>query len=154
MSTELMFPALPTKNVMGWNLRQRIKYKTGATVHYDHDDRRTCIFCDVDLTEEQKKQIAEIVSDARNAFGPDPALVLPGNSIVIRDIFNYKGQVEKRCGFRFQLYNRQTKKFRGSGEQDEILIVPCTDDYQLKRQLSKDEIKVFFDAYKGLGRIE
>ena len=154
MSTELRFPALPTKDVMGWNLRQRIKYETGLTVHYGNDGQQTIISCDSDFSEEQKAKITDIMSDPEHVFGPNPDLILPGNTIVIRDIFDYKAKVEKHCGFCFQLYYRQTPKFKGSGEQDEIWIIPCDDTYQLNRELSKDELKAFFKVYLGLARIE
>ena len=142
--------------LMGWNLRERIKYKIGIEVHRSGDSRTT-IFSRVDgeeFTEEQESQIEKIMSEGKLAFGPSQELVLPENSIVIHDIHDYKEKVEKKCGFRFQLYYRQTEAFKGTSTQDEIWIVACSDDYQSKRELTQKEIRAFHKAYADLVRIE
>jgi hypothetical protein len=135
-------------------LRQRIKYKTGLDVGYGNTGRESYITCEADLTDKQKEQIAKIMADRDHVFGPDPAMVLPGNTIIVRDIFNYRPWLEKHWGVSCEIYNRQTGKFRGTGEWNEIIVVPCTDDHQFKRKLSKDELKAFLKAYTNLARVE
>ena len=105
-----------------------------------------------DLTEQEKTDVNNIVGDGSTACDP-VAFVSLGNRIIVKDIWNWRSQLESDAGFNIAITYRSSGTY-GSNVNDEIVLQATDPTYQGEKLLTGNEPKNFMDAVIGLIREE
>jgi hypothetical protein len=114
----------------GWNLRQKIQYALGlkdGQVHINTNPHGSQLLFEVELTSEQESLVEGIMADPEKAQLPPEELMVPGNTFVVKDLYEYKKELEMNSGYPLQVYYKQSG--RHGDIYDEIFVIPCDSTY-------------------------
>ena len=123
MATILAYDPLPEG--YGWNLANRIKRDTGYWPGISTTALHTYIKFSEDLTPEQIAAVDALMVDA--AGNQDPDLGVPGNTYVIKDIWEWLELIKQQTGVNFFLTYGSSGTF-GPNVQDIIYLKPVEAD--------------------------
>ena len=153
MATKLTYPKLPHVKLGLWQMKNKIEWATGyrPTIWSGADDVMHLDFAE-DLTQEQIDSIDAILNSA-DPQGPDPSLMLTGNSLIICDVWEYRQMVADETGIDFRVFYRHSGNVPGNYYPDEIVITPIGPGGSV-RLLTKQEKGAFEDALTARNRWE
>jgi hypothetical protein len=133
MATILSYDPLPEG--YGWNLANKIKRDTGYWPSITTTALHTYINFTQDLTPEQIAAVDSLMADAG---AQDPVIGIPGNTYVIKDIWEWLSFIEQQTGIKFMLTYGSSGTF-GPNVQDLIYMVPVEADGVTELELAPNQ---------------
>jgi hypothetical protein len=155
MSTKLTYPKLPydSSNPLGyrWNLKAKIYFKIGKWLGLWDNSQQTHVESSEDLSAQEITDVDTIMASPSSACSPIE-FALSGNRIIVKDIWEWRDQIEADAGFNVAI------TYRSSGNKgdalDEIVLQATDPTYQAEKILSSPEKNNFVGAVEGLIRSE
>ena len=135
MGTKLSYPPLP--DGYRWNLLNKINMKIGKWPGTSTTGIATYINFVEDLTAQEITDVDAIMADPNTAQAPVVG-VIPHNHYVLKDIWEWRGELEIATGINFALTYRSSGTF-GPDVYDEIIVQPVDATYQTERDLTNPE---------------
>lgn len=135
MPTKLSYPPLPEG--YRWNLLNKINMKIGKWPGTSTTGNATYLNFIEDLTPQEITDVDTIVGDGSTC--QDPVVgVIADNHYVLKDIWEWRGELETATGINFALTYRSSGTF-GPNVYDEIIVQPVDPTYQTERDLTNPE---------------
>jgi len=125
----------PLPEGYGWNLSNKIHRDTGEWSTISSTSSHTYIRFDNDLEQWQVDAVDALVADI-NAQNPE--IGVEGNTYVIKDIWEWRAQLESLTGIKFFITYGSSGMF-GDNVEDLIYLLPVEEDGATERVLSPNE---------------
>ena len=152
MGTKLTYPKLPAG--YRWNIRQKIRLKTGYWCRSYTTADATYFMFQEDLTPQEETDIGTIIGDGSTCQDP-VKFVSQNNRIIIKCIPEWLPELEAEAGFNIALtYQLSGSKGDNPGHPDEIVLQAVDPTYQMEKILTSPQKKAFVDAVEWLNRVE
>lgn len=152
MATKLTYPKLPSG--YRWNVRQRIRLKTGYWCGSYTTANNTYFNFTEDLTEQEKTDVNNIIGDG-STCQDSIEFALVNNRIIIKCIPEWLSELEAQAGFNIALtYRLSGSKGTNPGHPDEIVLQAVDPTYQMEKILTNPEKNDFIAAVEWLNRVE
>jgi hypothetical protein len=152
MGTKLTYPKLPSG--YRWNIRQKIRLKTGYWCGSYTNANGTYFMFQEDLTPQEEADVDALIGDG-STCQDSVKFVSANNRIIIKCIPEWLPELEAEAGFNIALtYDLSGSKGTNPGHPDEIVLQAVDPTYQMEKLLTGNEPKKFMDAVKNLSRVE
>jgi hypothetical protein len=126
MPTELTYPKLP--DGYGWNLSNKIRMRIGYNTTISSTANNTYIRFAEDLVQAEIDQVDAFMVDPDAAQNPIESTI-EENSYVIKDIWEWRQELETTTGINFAIGYKSSGTF-GSKVYDLIVLVPMDANYE------------------------
>ena len=150
MATKLTYPPL-SNDGNRYNVTQKIFYKIGYITHTYTTSQITVFLFEEDLTPEEIAEVDAIMADP-NTAQDSIQFAMIGNRLIVRNILDWKDEIEAACGFNVSI------TFRRSGLKgnsfDELVLQGTDPTYQMEKILTNTNKRDFLAAVEGLIRVE
>lgn len=149
MATRLIYPRIP--DGYRWNLLMKIFYRIGKKpgTHSDADITELHWHND-DLSGPEIIAVNEIMAEPNPCDPIDFQTI--GNKFIIKDVYEWKDQVEADCGFPVAVTYR-VSGLKGD-EPDEIVVQPTDPTYQNEKLMQGPDEGRLRTALKNLIQVE
>ena len=142
MATQLMYD--PLSEGYKWNLKAKIHRLIGYWCTITTTALHTYLRFAEDLTQEEI-EVDDLMADATSM---DPDTGTSGNLYVLKDIWEWRGELESQTGLHFAISYRSSGTF-GPDVYDEIVLKPVEADYVTEDVLKANERNTVANVIKN-----
>jgi hypothetical protein len=148
MSTKLSYPKLP--DGYRWNLLNKIRMATGYWPGTWTTGTNTYLEFHEDLNQSEIDTVDAIMASPESACDP-VEFAITGNTYIVKDIWNYRAQIEAACGFNVAIGYKASETPPDPGALDLIVLQPTDPTYQAVKILTNPEKNALENAIIALG---